>query len=148
MSRSLLLSAGCLAAVMVPITFAVQDAKELKLIASTTDAEPGLVRLKQIDSGVVIRSAQELVAHSAKPESAKDAAVQKAMEADLAKRLKVDSIDWSKHMVLVVQGHPTKGEYGTIKIEAPKIQGKMLVVTWKQENRIALVTRLGPPVGF
>jgi hypothetical protein len=151
MSRSLQLSVASLVAawaMMIPMTLRADEPKELKIIASASDPDPLLVRLKQEDSGVVIRSAQELVAHSSKADSAKDPAIQKAMESELAKRLKVESIDWSKQMVLAVQGHPTRGEYGTIKFGSPKIEGKVLTVQWKQENRVALTTAVGPPTGF
>jgi len=151
MSRSPLLSVACLGAAwaaLVPLSLPAEEAKELKILASAGEANPGLVRLKKDDSGVVIRSAQELVAHSEKPDSAKDHAVGKAAEAELAKRLKVESIDWSKHMVLAVQGHPTRGEFGLIKLDPPKIEGKTLLVTWKQENRVYRAPYQGPPTGF
>jgi hypothetical protein len=151
MSRSLQRAVASLVAawtMMIPVTLRAGEPKELKIIASASDPNPVLVRLKQEDSGVVIRSAQELVAHSSKAGSAKDPAIQKAMESELAKRLKVESIDWSKQMVLVVQGHGTQGEYGTIKFQSPKIEGKALVVPWKQENRVQIASAAGPPTGF
>src|SRR5262249_1930181 len=117
-------------------------------IASASATDPYLVRLKKQDRGVVIRSAEELVAHSGKPDSAKDAAVQKALEAELAKFLNVESIDWKKQMVLAVQGHPSNGESGSIKFELPKIEGKVLVVFWKQEHSVTRAPYQGPPMGF
>ena len=45
--------------------------------------------------GYVIRSAEQLVALSSKADSAKDPAVQKEMETDLARLLQMDAIDWS-----------------------------------------------------
>jgi sulfatase modifying factor 1 len=146
MSRSLL----CLAAwvALVPLTLRAEEPKELKIIASASEANPSLIRLKKDDSGVVIRSAQELVALSSKPDSAKDPEVQKARVSELAKRLKVDDIDWNKQMVLAVQGHATRGEFGTIKLDSPTIEGKVLTVHWKQENRVTRAPFQGPPTGF
>src|SRR5262245_60685706 len=105
-----LLPVACLVAAGAVTAHAAARAdepKELKIIATASSTEPFLVRLKKTDSGVVIRSAEELVAHSAKPDAAKDPAVQKATEAELAKFLNVAGIDWGKQMVLVVQGHPS-----------------------------------------
>lgn len=133
---------------MMPTTLRADEPMELKIIASASDPDPVLVRLKQENSGVVLRSAQELVAHSSKADSAKDAAIQKAMESELAKRLKLENIDWSKQMVLAVQGHATKGEYGTIRFGPPKIDGKVLTVSWKQEHRVTRLATVGPPTGF
>src|SRR5262249_19536552 len=77
-----------------------------KPIATAKDnsrsASVGSFLLKR--EGVVIRSAEELVALTDKAKSAKDAAVQKEMEAELAKLLKVDAIDWNKQIVLGVIG--------------------------------------------
>src|SRR6516225_508300 len=103
---------------LVPMTLCAQQPDELKITASASDSDAVLVRLKKNDTDVVIRSAQELVAYSSKPASAKDPTVRKAIESELAKRLAVDSIDWSKQMVLAVQGRPTKGEFGTIKFDS------------------------------
>src|SRR5262245_1580166 len=94
-------------AAMVPLAIRADEPKEMKIVARGSATEPYLVGLKKTDSGVVIRSAEELVAHSGKPDSAKDPTAQKAMEAELAKFLMVERIDWSKQMVLAVQGHPT-----------------------------------------
>jgi sulfatase modifying factor 1 len=151
MSRVLLLSVACLVAAWtatVPMTLRAEEAKQLKIIADASDSRPLLVRLKKDDSGVVIRSAQELVAHLHKPDSAKNPAVQKATESELGKRLKVDGIDWSKQMILAVQGRRTYGEYGTVKFDSPIIDGKGLLVSWKQENRTYRGNYQGPPTGF
>jgi formylglycine-generating enzyme required for sulfatase activity len=152
MSRSLLLSIACLVAagaVVVPLALRAEEPKAPKIIATASDSDPYLVRLKKDDSGVVIRSAEELVAHSTKPDSAKDSAVQKAMESELAKFLKVEGIDWSNQMVLAVQGHPSHGERGTVKFDPPRIERKTLVVLWKQENRVGgRAPHRGPPTGF
>jgi len=150
MSRNLQLFVVSLVAAwaMIPVMLRAGEPKELKILASASDPNPVLVRLKQEDSGVVLRSAEELVAHASKASDAKDTAIQKAMAAELAKRLKVESIDWSKQMVLVVQGHGTKGEFGTIKFESARIDGKVVTVEWKQENRVSLASHDGPPTGF
>jgi len=151
MSRGLLFPVACLiaaSAAVAPLALRAEEPKEPKIIASASASEPFLVRLKKDDSGVVIRSAEELVAHSGKPDSAKDSAVQKAMEAELAKFLKVEGIDWGKQMVLAVQGHPSNGERGSIKFDPPKVEGKTLPVFWKQEHSPTRATYRGPPTGF
>jgi formylglycine-generating enzyme required for sulfatase activity len=150
MSRGLLSATGLVAVLVliVPLAPCADEPKEPKIIASASVTELSLVQLKKQDSGVVIRSAEELVAHSNKPDSAKDSAVQKAMEAELAKFLNVEGIDWSKQMVLAVHGHFTQGGRGNIRFDVPKIEGKVLVVTWKQENRIIRALSGGPPTGF
>jgi formylglycine-generating enzyme len=148
MPRSLF--SACLVTVCVAVSLVVraEEPKEQKIIASASTTDPVLVRLRKDDSGVVIRSAEELVTHSTKPDAAKDPAVQKATESDLAKRLNVAGIDWSKQMVLAVQGHPGNGEYGVIKFDPPRIEGKILLVHWKQENRVSRPSYRGPPTGF
>src|SRR5262245_30221401 len=149
MSRGLLFPAGLIAAlVLVPLALFADEPKEPKVLSGGSATDPFLIRLKKPDSGVVIRSAEELVAHSSKPDSAKDPDVQKAMETELAKFLKVERIDWDKQMVLAVQGHSTRGEYGAIKFDPLKIEGKALLVQWKQENHITRAAYKGPPVGF
>ncbi|MCE9560587.1 MAG: formylglycine-generating enzyme family protein [Planctomycetes bacterium] len=150
MSRGLLLSV-CLLAVCAATTHVVVSADEpktVKVIAAESTSKTYLLRLKKDDSGVVIRSAAELVAHSAKPDDAKDPAVQKAMAAELAKFFKVKSIDWNKQMVVVVEGHDTRGEFGAIKFDPPEIKGKVLQVFWKQEHRVTRASHLGVPMGF
>src|SRR5262245_13803776 len=151
MARGLLLSVTCLVAAwaaMLPRTLPAEEPTAPKIIASASDPGPVVVRLKKDDSSVVIRSAEELVARSNKPDSAKDSAVQKATEAELVKRLKVESIDWSKQMLLAVQGHPSRGEMGVIKFDPPVIEGKILLVSWKQENHVTRAAYQGPPTGF
>ena len=91
---------------------------------------------------------RELVALSSKPDSAKDPKAQKEAESALAMRLNVESIDWSKRMILAVKGRPTRGEHGSIRFDAPKIQGKVLLIPWHQENRITRAPYAGPPMGF
>ena len=78
MSRGLLFSAACLlaaGAVTVPLALRAEEPKEPKIVTSASTTEPYLIRLKKADSGVVIRNAEELVGHTDKPESAKDATV-------------------------------------------------------------------------
>ena len=110
MSRCLKVSVACLvvACAVLPAVCA-EDAREMIIIASAQDspraANIGPVQLNDY-GGVVIRSAEDLVTHSSKPNSAKDYAVQKEMTVELAKLLEVDAIDWSKQMVLAVRGVP------------------------------------------
>ena len=140
MSRGLSLSMVCLAVAwttMIPSTARPQAPKEPKVIA--TFGEPyGPIQIKKTDTGIVIRDAEELVSHSNKPGAAKDASVQKAMEAELAKLLKVERIDWSKQMILAVNGHGSGDGSGTIRFGALKIEDKILTVPWRQENRPSL----------
>src|SRR5437762_1341042 len=99
MSRCLQLCVTVLlvACVVRPAPLRAEGDRELKIIASAQDspraATIGPVQLNDY-GGVVIRSAEDLVARSSKPDSAKDPAVQKAMEAELAYLLEVDAIDW------------------------------------------------------
>src|SRR5262249_21990435 len=88
---------------------------------------------------LVFRSAAELVA--ATPFKNLDApaqVVEKQATAELAKALKVDTIDWAKQMVIVVTagGRPTGG--WKIDISAVKGKGKTVEVHWKAT----------PPTGF
>ena len=79
---------------------------------------------------MVIRSAKDLVTMSAKP----DAALPKELEAELAKTLNVDAIDWNKQMVLAVRG--TAGtKLDRIQVNSLKAEGKTLTVTWKAKQR-------------
>jgi hypothetical protein len=113
------------------------EARDVVIIASAQDSQRaaniGPVQLNEY-GGVVIRSAEDLVAHSSKPDSAKDPAIQKEMAAEVAKLLQVDAIDWSKQMVLAV-----RGEQGTkadrVHFESLKIEGKTLTVAWKVKQR-------------
>src|SRR5262245_11506402 len=106
MSRCLQLSVAFLAAawLVLPATALAEDAKKLKPIATAkSDSRDGRLGPFEIKRhGVAVRSAEELVMLSSKPESAKDPKVQKEMEAELAKLLKVDAIDWNKQMVIAV----------------------------------------------
>ncbi|HEX3151447.1 MAG TPA: formylglycine-generating enzyme family protein [Gemmataceae bacterium] len=123
------------------------SADEPKILTSASDSEPTLVRLKKNDSGIAIRSAKDLAAIASLPGPGRGEAP-KDLEAELAKRFQLTSIDWNKQMVLVTQGRPTRGEHGTIKFEPLKIDGKTLVVHWHQENRSFRAPYQGPPIGF
>src|SRR5262245_4513558 len=89
---------------ILPAVARAEDPKELKPIATakgdSRDGRLGPFEIKR--HGVAIRSAEELVGLTSKAKSATDAAVQKEMEAELAKLLKVESIDWKKQMVIAV----------------------------------------------
>jgi hypothetical protein len=102
---------------------AAEDARELRIIASahdnSRDFSLGPVQIKA--GSVVIRNAAELVAASSKAGSAKEPAVQKELEAELAKLLKVEAIDWNKQMVLAVRGNG---------FDSLKVEGKVLTATF------------------
>jgi hypothetical protein len=125
-----------LVGVLIP-TVRADDARELKIIATAQDSPRAAnIGPVQLDSfgGVVIRSPEELVAASSKAESAKDAAVQKELTAELAKLLQVDGIDWSQQMVVAVRGEPgTKAD--RIHFDALTVEGKTLTVAWKVKQR-------------
>jgi hypothetical protein len=99
------------------------DPREVKPIATakgdSRDGRLGPFEVKR--HGVAVRSAEELVMLTAEAKSAKDPKVQKQMEAELAKLLKVEAIDWGKQMVVAVIGE---------KIESLKADGKALTVTF------------------
>jgi hypothetical protein len=139
MFRTLKLSIVCLAVALVilPALLRADDTRELKIIASAHDspreASIGPVHLNSY-GGVVIRSAEELVAFSSKPESAKDLTVQKEIEAELVKLLEMNAIDWSKQMVLAVRGEPgTRAD--RVHFDSLKVEGKILTVAWKVKQR-------------
>src|ERR1017187_1479854 len=136
MIRNLSLSVACLAALILA-TVRAGEANDLKIIASFGESYSP-IQLKKEDSGVVIHSPQELVAHSTKPDAAKDAEVQKKMESEVAKLLKVESIDWTKQMILAVHGHSSGDGSGSIKFRSLKVKDKILHVTWQQEGRPSL----------
>jgi hypothetical protein len=110
---------------------------ELKIIASAYDSPRasniGPVQLEE-NGSVVIRSLQQLVASSSKANAANDPTVQKEMEAELVKLLRVDAIDWNKHMVLAVRGQPgTKAD--RVQFDSLKIERNFLTVAWKVKPR-------------
>lgn len=138
MFRHLKLTATCVVALAtVPALVRAESPRELTVVAMAQDSpREASIGPVQLDSfgGVVIRSAEELVAHSGKPGSAKDSAVQKAMSAELAKLLQMDAIDWSKQMVLAVRGEPgTKAD--RVHFDSIAVEGKVLTVTWKVKQR-------------
>jgi hypothetical protein len=108
---------------VLPAPAGAEDTKELKPIAAArgNDHSASIGSFLLTPDGVVIRSPEELVALTSKSKSAKDPAVQKAMEAELAKLLKVDAVDWNKQMVLGVIGE---------KIDSLTTDGKVLRVTF------------------
>jgi hypothetical protein len=138
MSQSLqLVGAVLVVCAVLSVQLRAEDAQELKIIASVQDsvkeAAIGPVQLADY-GGVAIRSAEELVALSSKAKSAKDLAVQKEIESELAKLLDVDAIDWSKQMVLAVRGEPgTKAD--RVHFDSLKVEGKVLTVAWKVKQR-------------
>lgn len=133
------LSVTCLAVVCAASAapLGANAAGEWKIIAGAYDSQReaavGPVRLNDY-GGIVIRSAEELVAHSTKPDAAKDPAVQKEMAAELAELLEVDGIDWKKQMVIAVRGRPgTKAD--RVHFDALTVEGKVLTVAWKVKQR-------------
>ena len=74
--------------------FAVQQFTYYSARNQEPNQRSGLIEFNK--PPVVIRSAEELVANSAKADKAKDADVQKEMSLALAKLFKVDAIDWNK----------------------------------------------------
>ncbi|HEX3151446.1 MAG TPA: hypothetical protein VHR66_25435 [Gemmataceae bacterium] len=136
MSRRLLFVA-CLVLAQACSSLHAEDARDLKIIATAQDSPTadniGPVRLNNY-GGIVIRSAEELVAASAKSDSAKNAVVQGEMMAELAKVLQVDGIDWSTQMIVAVRGEPgTKAD--RIHFDSLKVEGNTLTVTWKVKQR-------------
>lgn len=139
MSRTLPvgLLAGLTAWALAPAPLGAGETAEVHVIAAAHDSplEAGIgpIRLKD-EGGVVIRSARELVARSDRPDAAKDADVQKAVEAELAKVLGVSAIDWDRQMVLAVRG--TAGtRLDRVHIDSLKVEGKVLTVAFKVKQR-------------
>jgi hypothetical protein len=91
---------------VLPAAARAEDTKELKPTATARDdtrsTSIGSFEIKK--EGVVVRSAEELVGLTEKAKSAKDPAVQSALETELTKLFKVDAIDWNKQIVLGVIG--------------------------------------------
>jgi hypothetical protein len=124
MSRGLQLCIACVVAVAIlPATTRAQDARHVKPIATakgdSRDGRLGPFEIKR--NGVVVRNAEELVALSSKAKSATDSAVQKEMEVELARLLKVETIDWKKQMVLAVISE---------RFESLTTDGKVLTATY------------------
>ncbi len=93
---------------------------------------------------VVIRSGEELVAHSARPARAKDAAVQKELSQALAKSFKVDAIDWNKQMVIGVNvrlanvNNYVCHSADAIHFTSLRLDGKNLTVQYKVDRGVAM----------
>jgi hypothetical protein len=136
---------GLSAWLVIPTAARAEDTKELKPIAAiqkggqtkplnpnspnTGSFGPNIGSFELETTGVVVRNAEELVALTSKAKSAKDPAVQKEMETELAKLLKVETVDWNKQMVL---GMIAEG------FESLKIDGKVLTVTYAPHNQLPL----------
>lgn len=126
-----------MACLWVPAARCGEESREVTVIASAFDSpresEIGPVRMVET-GGVVIRNLQDLVTMSAYAESAKSSGVRKELEVELARALGVDSIDWTKQMVLAL-----RGESGTrldrIHVESLKAEGKVLTISWKVKQR-------------
>ena len=134
-TRLAVASSVLVCAVFAPVH--ADEARELKIVASahdsTREVSIGPVML-EASGGYVIRSAEQLVALSSKADSAKDAGVQKKIEAELATLLRVDAIDWSKYMVVAVRGEPgTKAD--TVRFDSIKVEDWRLTVAWKVRPR-------------
>lgn len=124
MSRYPHLSVAVLAtALLLTATARADDPKDVKPIATIKDishsARMGPFEIKR--HGMAVRNAEELVALTSKAKSATDPKIQKQMEAELAKLLKVEAIDWSKQMVVGVIGR---------EVDSIKTDGKVLTVNY------------------
>ncbi|MCE9560589.1 MAG: hypothetical protein K8U57_00910 [Planctomycetes bacterium] len=116
------------------------DDKDVKPIATAmTASRDGRFGPFEINrNGVAIRSAEELVALTTKAKLAKETAVQKEMEAELAKLLKVESIDWSKQMVIAAIAE---------KFDSVKTDGKILRANFfRYKEPITLGLPLAPKI--
>ena len=105
---------------------------------------------------LVIRTSAELAAHTPQaikdPKKADDPAFQKDVATELAKLLKVESIDWDKQMVVAVwDAANTRSPRGEVEVVSLKVQGDTLTVQWRlkgpgadtypQPRGVALVER-------
>ena len=136
MNRRILCYVVCVV-VIAPTSLLAEPIRDLPIIAAAQDssraATIGPVQLDEPGTAV-IRSAEELVALTNKPKSAKDVDVQKEMVAELAKVLQVEEIDWSKQMAIAVRGEPgTKAD--KVHFDSLKVEGKVLTVSWKVKQR-------------
>jgi hypothetical protein len=112
MPRRLQLAVVCLVAAwaVLPPALGAEDVKDLKPRAKIV-MDHGPLAYKLQDE-LVIRSAEELVAHSTRPQKSKDREVQREMSAALAKLFKVDAIDWDKQMVVGIMTGGGRGDAG------------------------------------
>jgi hypothetical protein len=127
--RVCLALAGLLVALSGPLRAA--EPRELTILASAYDSPRadhiGPVRLDGY-GGIAIRGPDDLAAHAANPGD------RKALEAELAKILDVDGIDWTKQMVLAVRGEPgTKAD--RIHFDSLRVEGGVLTVSWTLKQR-------------
>ena len=128
MRHCLQLAIACLVAVcaIVPAPVSAEDVKDLKPGAKIVMAHGPLAYKPQLH--LVIRSAEELVANSAKPLKSKDREVQQEMSSALAKLFKVDAIDWDKQMVVGIMTGGGRGDAGNLAFVSFLLQGKSLTV--------------------
>jgi hypothetical protein len=100
-----------------------QDAKLLKIQASAP------IPLTTKEGHVVIRSAKELLMAQASKDKGEEA--EKAATAKLAEALKLDAIDWSKQMVICIDGgtRPTGGY--SVDVISATVQNNKLTIYWK-----------------
>jgi hypothetical protein len=89
---------------------------------------------------LVIRTPAELAVQTPQAikesKKAEDPAFQKIVAAELAKLLKVETIDWDKQMVLVIwDAANTRGPRGEVEFVSLKVQGDTLTVGWRLKGR-------------
>jgi hypothetical protein len=127
MTRFLPFAIVCLVAAwaILPAPLGAEDAKDLKPGVKIVMTHGPLAYKPQI---LVIRSPEELVAHSSKALQSKDRKVQQEMSSTLAKLFKVDAIDWDKQMVVGIMTGGGRGDAGNLAFGSILLQGKSLTV--------------------
>lgn len=98
-----------------------KDGKDVKILAQAS-ARIGVARTA---GHQVVRSAEELVKAMGGKTDADKATAQ------VAKLLKVDHIDWKKHMVIVVSGDMQRTGGYSVQVNHVKLSDKTLTVEWK-----------------
>ena len=158
MSRCLRLAIGWLVAAwaILPAPLGAEDVKDLKPQAKIVMAHGPLANKPQLH--LVIRSAEELVANSAKPLKSKDREVQQEMSSALAKLFKVDAIDWDKQMVVGIMTGGGRGDAGNLAFVSFLLQDKSLTVHYTgpafpdhncaSNSGLALIPRIDSEVKF
>jgi hypothetical protein len=158
MSRCLQLAVvGLVAAwAILPAPLGAEGVKDLKPGAKFVMAHGPLAYKPQLH--LVIRSAEELVAHSSKPRKSKDREVQREMSSALAKLFKVDAIDWGKQMVVGIMTGGGRGDAGNLAFVSFRLRGKSLTVrytgpafpdhTCASNSGLALIPRFDGRVKF
>jgi hypothetical protein len=158
MSRRLQLAVVCLAAAWaIPLApLGAEEVKDLKTGAKIVMAHGPLAYKPQ--RYLVIRSAEELVAHSSKPLKSRDRAVQQEMSAALARFFQVDAIDWDKQMVVGIMTGGGRGDAGHLAFVSFLVRGKSLTVhytgpafpdhTCASNSGLALIPRCDGEVKF